>query len=162
MPIDNVRDLPPLGHVGYIVEDIEAGADGFRRALGLGEFRVYDYVPRKAWSYGQPLSPCRLRIGIGSIGGHVKLELIQPVEGTTPQARFLRERGPGLHHVAFSTDRYEEWLDRFRQRGAEISFEAEAEDEINGYRRSFYAEVAGMPAVVEVSETARHRRGERT
>ncbi|OHD73792.1 MAG: hypothetical protein A2177_15965 [Spirochaetes bacterium RBG_13_68_11] len=119
--IDIPRDLPPLGHVGYIVEDIDAGVDG--------------------------------RVGI---------ELIQPGEGATPQASFLQEKGPGLHHVAFYSERYEEWLDRFRRLGAEISFEAEAEDEINGYRRSFYAEVAGMPGIVEISEIARDRGGERT
>lgn len=96
------------------------------------------------------------------MGGHVKIELIQPGEGATPQASFLQEKGPGLHHVAFYSERYEEWLDRFRQLGAEISFEAEAEDEINGYRRSFYAEVAGMPGIVEISEIARNRGGERT
>jgi methylmalonyl-CoA/ethylmalonyl-CoA epimerase len=155
-------DLPPLGHVGYIVEDIEAGADGFRRALGVGDFRVYDDVPRRAWAGGLPLSTCRLRIGIGSIGCHVKIELIEPVEGTTPQARFLREKGPGLHHIAFPIARYEEWLDRFKELGAGIIFEAEAEDEINGYRRSFYAEVAGMAGIVEISEIARDRRGEKT
>ncbi len=160
--IDIPRDLPPLGHVGYIVEDIEMGVDGFRRALGVGNFRVYDYVPLRAWAYGRSLSPCRLRIGIGSVGGHVKIELIQPGEGATPQASFLQKKGPGLHHVAFYSERYEEWLDRFRQLGAEISFEAEAEDEINGYRRSFYAEVAGMPGIVEISEIARNRGGERT
>jgi NADP-dependent 3-hydroxy acid dehydrogenase YdfG len=110
---------------------------------------VYDYVPLRAWAYDRSLSPCRLRIGIGNVGGHVKIELIQPGEGATPQASFLQEKGPGLHHVAFYSERYEEWLDRFRQRGAEIGFEAEAEDEINCYRRSFYAELAGTPATVE-------------
>jgi catechol 2,3-dioxygenase-like lactoylglutathione lyase family enzyme len=160
--IDIPRDLPPFGHVGYIVEDIDTCVDGFRRALGAGDFRVYDYVPLRAWAYGRPLSPCRLRIGIDSVGGHLNIELIQPVEGATLQARFLRDKGPGLHHVAFYSERYEEWLDRFRQRGAEIGFEAEAEDEINGYRRSFYAEVAGMPGIVEISEIALGRGGKRT
>ena len=158
--IDIPRDLPPLGHVGYIVENIDAGVDGFRRALGVGNFRVYDYVPLRAWAYGRSLSPCRLRIGIGSVGGHVKIELIQPGEGATPQASFLQEKGPGLHHVAFSSERYEEWLDRFRGLGAAIVFEAEAEDAVVGYRRSFYAEIADAAGIVEISEIPRRRAGE--
>jgi catechol 2,3-dioxygenase-like lactoylglutathione lyase family enzyme len=160
--IDLPRDLPPLGHVGYIVEDIEAAVDSFRRSMGVEDFRVYDYVPLRAWAGGRPLSSCRLRIGIGSVGDHAKLELIQPVEGMTPQARFLREKGMGLHHIAFYSARYEEWRDRFRELGAGIVFEAEVEDQIIGYRRSFYAEVAGMPGIVEISEIARTRGGERT
>jgi NAD(P)-dependent dehydrogenase (short-subunit alcohol dehydrogenase family) len=30
------------------------------------------------------------------VGGHVKIELIQPGEGATPQTSFLQEKGPGL------------------------------------------------------------------
>jgi hypothetical protein len=162
MPIELPRDLPPLGHVGYIVEDVEAGAAAFRRSMGVDGFRVYDYVPLRAWADGRPLSPCRLRIGIGSLGDHAKLELIQPVEGMTPQARFLREKGAGLHHIAFCTAQYEQWRERFEELGAGIVFEAEVEDEVIGYRRSFYAEVAGMPGIVEISEIARVRGGKRT
>jgi hypothetical protein len=60
--IDIPRDLPPLGHVGYIVEDIDMGVDSFRRALGVGNFRVYDYVPVFPSGPGRTVGPC-LRAG---------------------------------------------------------------------------------------------------
>ena len=155
--IDIAKDLPPLGHLGYIVENVDRNVAKFREILGIDNFRAYDYVPGRAWVNGKELFPCKLRIAIGSFINGCKIELIQPLVGATPHAQFLREKGPGLHHVAFYTKQYEDWLDHFRKVGAEITFEAEAEDEIIGYRRSFYAQVAGMVGVVEITEIARKR-----
>lgn len=155
--IDISRDLPPLGHIGYVVENVDANADMFRRTLGIEGFRVYDFVPLRAWTCGRELSPCQLRIAIGSLKNDVKIELIQPVAGATPHAQFLNDKGPGLHHAAFYTKQYEEWLDYFKRLGAEIIFEAEAEDEIIGYRRCCYAQVTGMVGIVEITEIARKR-----
>jgi hypothetical protein len=85
------RELPPLGHVGYIVEDAEQSAEAFRRVLGIRDFRIYDYVPLRAWVEGKDLRPCALRIALGSLAGGPRVELVQPVQGATPHARFLAE-----------------------------------------------------------------------
>ena len=155
---DISSDLPPLGHLGYIVTDLAASVEGFRRLMGIHAFRVYDYEPLRAWADGRELRPCRLRIAIGSLRDRTKIELIQPLEGDTPQARFLREKGPGLHHLAFYSASYDQWRERFAAQGAAILFEAEVEDAVNGYRRSFYAQASGAAAVVEISEIARKRK----
>lgn len=150
--------LPPLGHVGYVVEDVDAGVESFQKMLGAAAFRTYDYAPVNAWASGRPLRPLRLRIAMGSFTGGIGIELIQPVEGDTPHAKFLRDNGPGLHHVAFYTDQYEKWREHFQAQGAEIVFEAEAEDEVVGYRRSLYLQVTGMASIVEISEIAHKRK----
>lgn len=156
--IDISKDLPPLGHVGYIVEDVGENAEKYRRLLGIENFRIYDFVPNKAWASGRELSHCALRIAIGSMKNDVKIELIQPIKGETPHARFLKEKGPGMHHIAFYSKDYEEWLAFYKGSGAKIIFEAEAEDEIIGYRRAFYAQVAGAVGVIEITEIARKRK----
>jgi 4-hydroxyphenylpyruvate dioxygenase-like putative hemolysin len=104
------------------------------------------------------LEQCRLRIGVGTLKNAARIELIQPVEGDTPQAQFLMETGPGLHHIAFSTNNHEKWREHFEAQGAEFVFEAEAEDDIIGYRRSLYARVSGMVGIVEITETGRKRK----
>ncbi len=156
--IDITRDLPPLGHVGYVVDDVEANVEKYRRALGIENFRIYDFTPDNVWVDERKLPGCTLRIAIGSIKNEVKIELIQPVSGETPHARFLEERGPGIHHIAFYTKDYDEWRAYFKDRGARLVFEAETEDEIIGYRRSFYAQVAGMVGLTEITEIARKRK----
>jgi methylmalonyl-CoA/ethylmalonyl-CoA epimerase len=151
------REMPPLAHLGYVVENVDTDAALFTRHMGVMDFRIYDFVPLRAWADGTELSGCALRIAMGSIGNNVKVELIQPVSGETPHARFLRDRGPGLHHAAFSTADYDAWRGSYRDNGARIVFEAEAEDDIIGYRRCFYAQVNGMAGLVEFSEIGRRR-----
>jgi catechol 2,3-dioxygenase-like lactoylglutathione lyase family enzyme len=156
--IDITKDLPPLGHVGYVVDDVEANAEKYRRSLGIENFRIYNFTPDNVWAEEEKLPGCTLRIAIGSIKNEVKIELIQPIAGDTPHARFLREKGPGLHHIAFYTKDYDQWRAYFKDKGAKFAFEAEAEDEIIGYRRSFYARVEGMVGLIEITEIARKRK----
>ena len=156
--IDITKDLPPLGHVGYVVDDVEANAEKYRRSLGIENFRIYNFTPDNVWVDEKKLPGCTLRIAIGSIKNEVKIELIQPIAGDTPHARFLREKGPGLHHVAFYTKDYDQWRVYFKDKGAKFVFEAEAEDDVIGYRRSFYAQVEGMVGLIEITEIARKRK----
>ena len=156
--IDIAKDLPPLGHVGYVVDDVEANAEKYRRSLGIGNFMIYNFTPDNVWADERKLPGCTLRIAIGSIKNEVKIELIQPIAGDTPHARFLREKGPGVHHIAFYTKDYDQWHAYFRDNGAKFVFEAETEDEIIGYRRSFYAQVPDMVGLIEITEIARKRK----
>jgi methylmalonyl-CoA/ethylmalonyl-CoA epimerase len=156
--IDITKDLPPLGHVGYVVDDVEANAARYRRSLGIENFLIYNFTPDNVWADGRKLSECTLRIAIGSIKNEVKIELIQPIAGDTPQARFLKEKGPGVHHIAFYSKDYDQWRAYFKDKGATFVFEAETEDEVIGYRRSFYAQVPDMVGLIEITEIARKRK----
>jgi methylmalonyl-CoA/ethylmalonyl-CoA epimerase len=156
--IDITKDLPPLGHVGYVVDDVEANAEKYHRSLGIENFRIYDFTPDNVWVNERKLPGCTLRIAIGSIKNEVKIELIQPIAGDTPHARFLKEKGPGVHHIAFYSKDYDQWRAYFEEKGAKFVFEAEAEDEIIGYRRAFYAQVEGMIGLIEITEIARKRK----
>ena len=155
--IDIQRDLPPFGHVGYIVDDIDANVEVYRQLLGIDNFTVYDFMPDKAWAYKKKIVGCKLRIAMGVLKDGVKIELIQPLSDNTPHANFLKEKGQGLHHIAFYTKEYEDWLDFYEKQGAKIVFEAETEDDLFGYRRSFYAKLKDMVGIIEITEIARKR-----
>ncbi|WIV66664.1 methylmalonyl-CoA epimerase [Natrialbaceae archaeon AArc-T1-2] len=51
--------------------------------------------------------------------GNGYLELLEPVEGGTI-ARYLEERGPGIHHLAFATDDIDAALEGARELGIEL------------------------------------------
>ena len=36
-----------------------------------------------------------------------RLELIEPLEDTSPISKFLKERGEGIHHIAITADEIE-------------------------------------------------------
>ena len=52
-------------------------------------------------------------------GGGAQWELLEPASDDSFIARFLRERGPGLHHVTFEVESVEKATQALRERGCE-------------------------------------------
>jgi methylmalonyl-CoA/ethylmalonyl-CoA epimerase len=52
--------------------------------------------------------------------GDGRVELVTPTGDDTPVARFLARRGPGMHHVALSTDDLRAALDELESQGAQL------------------------------------------
>ena len=79
-----------LDHVAIAVDDVEAAAREYAEALGTGppEFETVE-------SEGVRIAVLRLE--------NCRVELMQPVGDSSPIAKFLERRGPGLHHVALET-----------------------------------------------------------
>lgn len=86
----------------YVVEDLAAAERAMRESLGCSPFvdlapSDLDYVLR-----GEPVR-CALAIGFAR-SGDLQIELLQPVRGEGLHVEFLRDRGPGLHHLGFMVD----------------------------------------------------------
>ena len=77
--------------VGVAGRDLEAADALYRDALGL----------RLVKEGGMPSRGVRAAM---LAAGGAYLELIQPLEASSPFATFLEERGEGLHHVALWSD----------------------------------------------------------
>lgn len=52
--------------------------------------------------------------------GNVDFELMEPTDDDGLIARFIRTKGEGIHHVAFSVDRLSEEVDRLREKGCPL------------------------------------------
>ncbi len=100
--------------VSYVVRDIDATAQWFRRALGVEFFSVRTC---KLGGPDYPLivgdSPAAGEIGIkhalarAGERAELEIELIQPEGGDSVFSRFLERTGGGLHHVAFEVDDFD-------------------------------------------------------
>jgi methylmalonyl-CoA/ethylmalonyl-CoA epimerase len=86
-------------HLGFVVHDLDAVADRYRRILGVDRWRIHDIqVARVPWD---PRSTdARLHIAFGRAAG-VTFELIQVREGRTPHLDFLETHGEGVQHIGF-------------------------------------------------------------
>lgn len=87
-------------HVAIAVANIESAVETFRK-IGFYYVGEEEIVPEK------------VKAAFFSASGF-HIELIQPTQNDSPIARFVAERGGGLHHVAFQVDgigRTVEWLD---------------------------------------------------
>ncbi|MDR7481579.1 MAG: VOC family protein [Armatimonadota bacterium] len=115
-------------HLGILVRDARAAAARFAR-LGLEV---------AAWEeYG----PGLLRIGFIP-AGDVLLELIEPLGTEDFTARWVRQRGEGLQHIAFQVDDLGAVLARLRAQGVPLQDEAPRPGAANTLIAFLAAEVA--------------------
>lgn len=99
-----------VNHLGVIVEDMDAAIAGFQDRLGLplAKTEVYADILDIAFL------PC----------GDTQVELICPRAEDDPAARYLREHGPGIQHVAFEVEDLEAALAELGERGVDTIGEA--------------------------------------
>jgi methylmalonyl-CoA/ethylmalonyl-CoA epimerase len=127
-----------LHHVGIAVEDLE---EAKARYLLLG-FRVE--------AEGE-VAAQGVRVAMLKGEGEALLELLAPLGPETPVGRFLANRGPGLHHLAFATGRIEEDLARLRAEGARLIDEVPRPG-FGGHRVAFLHPTFGLGVLWELVE----------
>lgn len=148
-----------IEHVGFIVKDLDAAVAHFKNLYGIEKFQIYDFSPSRAWSYGKEVGNYKLRIAMCGVNDSSSgIEIIQPVSGDGVHKDFIEAGNNGLHHIAFKVDDYDYWRQHFINSSSRFVFESETEDEINGYRRCFYAEDRENNMVYEIKEMAHFRR----
>jgi methylmalonyl-CoA/ethylmalonyl-CoA epimerase len=79
-----------LGHLGIAVRSIDE-ARKFWEALGL-EVESIEDVPQEG-----------VRVAMLPLG-EARIELLEPTRPDSPVAKFLAERGPGIHHLCLASE----------------------------------------------------------
>lgn len=99
--------LKKIHHVGIVVRSIADAYAFYRDTLSL---RVHkeDIIP------DQGVKAALLTIGASEI------ELLEPITAGTGVARFLEQRGEGLHHLCFETDNISQELVAAQARGVAL------------------------------------------
>ena len=103
--------LGPVHHVAIVVRSIEESLPRYRDLLGLeaeSDPIVFE---------SQRVRLCFLRTGPEPAA---RIELIEPIDQESGVARFLGERGQGLHHVCLATDDLPAALHHIAAREAEL------------------------------------------
>ena len=113
-----------LHHVTAVVRDMDKTIE-YYQSLGIATFEPefllkstdYDYKV-----YGKtPDTIVKLRIRFVQIGSS-QLELIQPVEGESPQKEFLASKGEGINHIGYTVDDLNKETDKLVKKGIKIIF----------------------------------------
>ncbi|MFO8010491.1 MAG: VOC family protein [Dehalococcoidia bacterium] len=107
----------PLSHVGIVVEDMDKAVEYYSSVFGIGPFHIEVYDLSKFSHKGQSIK-AKVKAGIAYTGSAF-VELVQVLEGETPHSKFLREKGEGLQHVAFSVENIDEALEELAEQGIE-------------------------------------------
>lgn len=104
-----------INHIGIAVNSIETHRAFYEDMLGA-RYEGIEEVPSQL-----------VRVGffaVGSEGHAVRLELLEPTSPESPIARFLEDRGEGLHHVAYTVANLPERLAELRESGMRLIDEA--------------------------------------
>ena len=98
-----------LDHIGIAVADLPAMEQLLGRLLGRASYK-------RETIYDQSVLTSFFKAG----GAEAKIELVTPVEGGGPIAKYLEKRGPGMHHLAFETDDIHREMRRLADDGFEL------------------------------------------
>jgi len=96
-----------IHHLGVAVDDLDEALATYERLFGA-RLEHRETVP------DQGVEAASLRIGDG------RVELLASLGEETPVGKFLADRGPGMHHVAYEVDDVGTALDELAAEGAEL------------------------------------------
>jgi methylmalonyl-CoA/ethylmalonyl-CoA epimerase len=77
-----------VDHIGFVVADVDAAVAHYRAAFGIEEWERIALPER------------HMAIGVARFG-ETLIELIAPTSDEAAFAKFLRDKGPGMHHIAY-------------------------------------------------------------
>ena len=93
-----------LKHVGIAVRSIDETLQVFEKTLGLKHEKTVTLDERK------------LKIALLELG-NAKIELLEPMDEEGAIAKFLQNRGEGIHHIAFQVTEIENLLAQLKKQG---------------------------------------------
>jgi methylmalonyl-CoA/ethylmalonyl-CoA epimerase len=96
-----------VDHVAVMVADLDEAVRLWRDVLGL-RAGVRELVPDQGVEVQMMYA------------GDTRIELVRPVRPDSPAAKFLAQRGPGLHHVALAVSDCAGAVQAARARGARM------------------------------------------
>jgi methylmalonyl-CoA/ethylmalonyl-CoA epimerase len=129
-----------VDHIGVAVEDLDAAIALHERDYGM------ELVHREVIDE-QGVEAVLLDVG----ENHV--ELLRPLGDDTPVGRFLANRGPGLHHVAYQVGDVDSTLAELRERGLHLIDETPRTG-IRGSRVAFLHPAASGGVLTEIVQPA--------
>ncbi|MCL5950164.1 MAG: VOC family protein [Chloroflexi bacterium] len=117
------RMFSDLAQIGVVVRDLDKTMRELSEIFGLGPFRTTAYPPAHRGDMhriyrGRP-GDFRYRQAFTEVGT-IELELIQPLEGESIWADFLREHGEGIHHIRFNVPDLEPVIEHLSQHGIDV------------------------------------------
>lgn len=80
-----------IDHLGFAVHDVEAAIAFYSQTYGLNEWERIAMPER------------HMAVGVARLGATL-IELIAPTSEDAAFAKFLRDKGPGIHHIAYRVD----------------------------------------------------------
>ena len=96
--------MEKLEHIGIAVKNLDKSNKLFAKLLGKPHYKIEE-VPLEG-----------VRTSFFDVGG-IKIELLEATRVDSPIAKFIENRGEGLHHLAFAVDGIEKKIRQVAEEG---------------------------------------------
>jgi glyoxalase/bleomycin resistance protein/dioxygenase superfamily protein len=133
--------------IGIVVRDLEATMRRYVDEYGIGPWEIHEFTAGNAeglQEHGRPVERS-WRLATTMVG-RVQWELIEPRDDASDYARFLAERGEGVHHVAVAPTNYDRALAEEAKRGRETVLSGT----FSGYRVAYLPTERDLGVIVEI------------
>ena len=124
-PVDTSAYIPTrepafteTGQIGIVVRDLDATLRRYVDDFGIGPWQIFEVGPDNAPDLRHEGEPIRgaTRSAVAMVGS-VMWEVSQPLDEHGIFARFLREKGEGVHHIAVATPNFKGLIEEQQRRG---------------------------------------------
>lgn len=96
-----------IDHIAIAVKELEPALENFKNVLNISHVDLEDVQTEK------------VKVAILKLED-TKIELLQPLDDSSPISKFLTEKGEGIHHLAITADDIENDVERASSNGAKI------------------------------------------
>ena len=93
-----------VDHIAIAVNDANKALENYKKILKIDKIDVEEVPNEKVKVVMLNLEDTRL-------------ELIEPLEDTSPISKYLKERGEGIHHIAITADEIENDVNHAKENG---------------------------------------------
>ena len=133
--------------ISVVVRDLEQAMRTYFHAYGIGPWDIYEFNPdtvRDIRENGQSVERS-WRLALALVG-QVQWELIEPLDDESIYARFLAERGEGVHHVGVAVPSFEGTIAALQAKGHDVLFGGE----YNGVRFAYLSTDRDLGVITEI------------
>ena len=127
-----------LEHIGIAVSNLNEALEVYQKILGLKVQKI------------RVIEEQRVKAAL-LLAGKIKIELIEPTDDEGPVARFIKKKGEGIHHIAFTVTGLEDFLKEIKEKGIALVDE-KPKIGVEGYRMAFLHPKSTKNALLELCE----------
>ena len=133
--------------IGIVVRDLDATMRSYVDNYGIGPWDIVEFNPGNLKDFHEHGK----RVGrswrlASTMIGRVQWELIEPLDDESVYARFLAEKGEGVHHIALAPSNFDEAVAAQAERGNELVLSGT----FSGYRVAYLATDRDLGVIAEI------------
>jgi methylmalonyl-CoA/ethylmalonyl-CoA epimerase len=121
-----IFDPDRLCQIGIVVKSVDETVQYYREIFGMGPFEIVQVDYPDATYHGK-ISGYRGKRAFFNLGP-IQIELVELVDGQTIHEDFLKEKGEGLHHIAFRVADLPQAMKAAREKGFQVTQNFTRED----------------------------------